>query len=49
VPDIRVRWSGYSWLACLVNDYDEETHHRRGLTRAHAISRVLAALDAPTP
>jgi hypothetical protein len=41
MPRTDVQWRGWSFVAFVINDYDEESGHRRGITRGHAMERLV--------
>ena len=41
MPRTDVKWRGWSFVAFCINDYGEESEHHRGITRGHAMNRLV--------
>lgn len=41
MPRTGTAWRGWSFVAFVINDFDVESEHHRGLTRGHAMRRLV--------
>src|SRR2546423_1161049 len=41
MPRTGVAWRLWSFVAFVINDYGDESEHRRGVTRGHAMRRLV--------